>query len=200
MAGTTRPAIRAARWRITLTICAAALFVGGCDDGQSVEVDEDYCSAIMGDGSIATGCVVVEGRISDLAGAGVGSVNVALDCFATDGSGCHVVPTTTESDGTDHALAHDLNQAGGPGWVVVRAYHLPTDRRAESDTVDVVFAALRRWPRGRSSRRWCSLSPSACWCTGSWGRTTRRPADHDRVNEKSFCTLAATGSPSRMAG
>ncbi len=139
MARRKRPTIRlAARGTRALT-CAVAVILGGCDDG--VRVEKDRCAGQIGDPSIATSCVIVQGQVLDPGGAPVSSVNVGVDCFGPE-RGCGATPGETNGDGTYRLMVHNWEQAGGPGLVVVRAHDRVSDRRAVSDTAEVVFAAM----------------------------------------------------------
>jgi hypothetical protein len=116
---------------------ALPLLLGACNDG--VGLDDGLCSGRIGDPSIATSCVIVEGRVLDPAGAPVASANVTVDCFGPETVGCEANPGETGDDGAYRFMVHDLREEGGPGLVVVRAWHALTDRRAASDTTAVVF-------------------------------------------------------------
>lgn len=117
-----------------------ALVLGGCNEGLGVE--EDRCSGRMGDPSFPTSCVIVRGRVLEPGGTPVSSVNVALDCFGTETLGCEATPGETTADGTYRLMVHYLREAGGRGRLVIRAHDRIRDRRALSDTVEVLFAAM----------------------------------------------------------
>ena len=123
-------------------IVALALMLGGCRGGGVVGVEEGRCAGIIGDPSIATSCVIVEGRVLNSGNVGVGSVNLSVDCFGPETLGCYATPGETGPDGTYRLVVHNLRREGGPGSVMVQAHDRLSDGRAVSDTLDVAFAAM----------------------------------------------------------
>ena len=79
-------------------IMALALVLGGCRDSGVVAVEEDRCGGIIGDPSIPTSCVIVQGRVRDAGGVPVSSVNVTADCFGTETLGCGATPGETNGE------------------------------------------------------------------------------------------------------
>lgn len=116
---------------------ACALALGACGDGLGVE--DDRCSGRIGDPSIATSCVIVEGRVLDPRGLPAPSVNVGVECFGEETLACEATPGETNRDGAYRFLVHNVNQEGGPGFVAVRARDRLFDRWGASDTIQVSF-------------------------------------------------------------
>ena len=135
-----RPRVCLAAGGATALTTVLALVLGGCN--ESLGVEDDRCSGRIGDPSLPTSCVIVQGRVLEPGGIPVSSVNVALDCFGTETLGCEATPGETKADGTYRLMVHYLRVEGGRGRLVIRAHDQVRNRWAASDTVEVVFAAM----------------------------------------------------------
>lgn len=122
--------------RVLLRLLSTTIpLVSGCDDATGAGVE--LCPGHIGDPSVNTSCVFVEGKVLDPEGSPASAfVNIwcgpeALLCEGGRGQ--------SNANGSYRVVVHALKQSGGRGVVVASAWDNVRDIRAKSDTVAVDF-------------------------------------------------------------
>ena len=126
--------------RTVVAVAAGVVILGACSDAAGVE--DGRCAGRVGDPSIATSCVAVQGTVVGPGSEPLRAAFVTVDCFGAETQGCGAVPGRTEDDGAYRLVVHDLRRGGGPGFVVIRADDPPSGLRARSDTIPVRFVPM----------------------------------------------------------